>query len=291
MDKVKFIIVVVILFSLILINDYINKLNTVELFDNNYESNLTDENAKSLISSKLYEKNMDAKYQLNRLNVNNDEDILKPISPINNSKKYYSKSDKIKLLDNETTTRVPDENSTQEILNIPTPNTEPEYRYPEFENGEWYENMQNDNSTKVIQTNSKKNMVDRTCRFIGSYEKEPNCPVKYNNYLGASIGSKGSSLICNDEEIENSKASAVASIANGKIENIFITHNGANYKKEPHIRIIGDGTNATAHASIKKGQVTKIIITNPGKDYKSTPIVDITPPDGEVFCHLCCKDF
>lgn len=290
MDKVKFIIAILILFSLLLIIDYINKLNTVELFDNKYGPNWNAEDDESLIASKYSEKNMDANYQLKRLNIDDNPDIRKPIAPITNNKNN-GKYDQLKLLDNETTTRIPDDNSTQEILNIPKPNFKPEYRYPEFENGEWYEEMQNDNSAKVIQNGNKKNIVDRSCKFVGSYDKEPKCPSKYNNYLGATIGSKGSSLICNDEEIENAKASAVASIANGKLENIFITHNGANYKKEPNIRIIGDGTNATAHANIKNGQVTKIIITNPGKDYKSTPIIDITPPEGEVFCHLCCKDF
>lgn len=290
MDKVKFIITVLIMFSLLLIIDYINKLNTVELFDNEYTSNFTVEDDKSLIPNKYSEKNMDANYQLKRLNIDDDPDILKPIAPINNGKNN-SKHDKLKLLDNGTTTRIPDDYSTNEILNIPKPNTSPEYNYPEFENGEWYEDTQNENSAKVIQNGNNKNIVDRSCKFVGSYNKEPKCPNKYSNYLGATIGSKASSLICNDEEIENSKASAVASIANGKLENIFITHNGANYKKEPHIRIIGDGSNATAHANIKNGKVTKIIITNPGKDYQSTPLIDITPPNGEVFCHLCCKDF
>ena len=97
--------------------------------------------------------------------------------------------------------------------------------------------------------------------------------------------------MCNDELIESDQATAVASINNGKLENIFITHPGSNYKNDPNIKIVGDGKNASAQVQIKDGKVFRINVTNSGSSYKSTPILEIDKPEGDVFCHLCCKDF
>ena len=144
---------------------------------------------------------------------------------------------------------------------------------------------------KVQKNIQKKDITNNACKFIGSYTRKAKCPSGYRNYLGASFGTKGNSLMCNDELIESDNATAVASINNGKLQNIFITNPGSNYKSPPTVKIIGDGNNASAQAFIKKGKVVNINVINGGENFKSTPTVEISNSDGEVFCHLCCKNF
>ena len=170
-----------------------------------------------------------------------------------------------------------------------------EYTIDDDENNEqWFEKESNNyKSTNNVQNDNKKinYLSDKACKFIGSYNSKASCPTGYRNYLGATVGAKSTTLICNDEKIESDKATAVGTINNGKLENIFITNHGSNYKHDPVVKILGDGKNATAQATIKKGKVRSITVTNSGSNYQSTPIIEIEPPNGEVFCHLCCKDF
>ena len=155
----------------------------------------------------------------------------------------------------------------------------------------------NERNKKINNQNKPKNNIiinksiaENSCKYISSYNSQPECPANYNMYSGASMGIGDGQLSCNGQIISNKSAEARAILEDGSIKKISITEPGDNYDKKPTISIIGDGKLATANCILKNGKVSKILITNPGKDYSYPPKIEFSKPDGMVYCHLCCQD-
>lgn len=129
------------------------------------------------------------------------------------------------------------------------------------------------------------------CKFMPSYSKYYSCPDKYSSHTGATFGSNGNAgIACNGNSLPVDPAKAYATIRAGRVKGITIIAPGTNYHKPPTIKIRGDGKNAKARASLTKdGRVKSIRVTNPGSGYQTTPKIIISPPDGYVYCHLCCS--
>lgn len=129
------------------------------------------------------------------------------------------------------------------------------------------------------------------CKFLPSYSRHYVCPDKYPNYLGANFGAEsGTGINCNGKKLKANRAKAYAIIKNNKISKIKIIHKGNGYAKSPSVKIYGDGVNAKAKAKInKKGELCGIKIINSGSGYERTPRIKIGKPNGNVYCHLCCR--
>lgn len=315
---IKIIFICIFVASIIYLFTQKERNNNLENFEDAYDKTLTNaagpnwlgetDPDNTLIDYTYFKKNIDAKYMLDRMG--EKADPVLQIAPV--TRPELGRSTQFKYSDVPTpdtnSTRVPDSTSTEYGINIPSPSTNTQFEGPQMnmeyskpitdnevnskvDNDElWFD--KEDNNKKIIETvqnsvKKKQDISQKACKFIGSYDRTPNCPTGYRNFLGASIGAKGTSLMCNDELIESDQATAVASINNGKLENIFITHPGSNYKNDPNIKIVGDGKNASAQVQIKDGKVFRINVTNSGSSYKSTPILEIDKPEGDVFCHLC----
>ena len=161
----------------------------------------------------------------------------------------------------------------------------------------------NSYSNKNIE-NFDSNNKKLQCKYVSSYEKKPTCPSKFKNYSGATFGAKNTELYCNGDIVKNDTAMAESVISNGTIKEIKILNKGNNYIKSPNIKIISKkndvilsnknnfqkkGINAKAEAIIKNNRVEEIIIKNAGSFYYTEPDIIIDPPDGIVYCHLCCN--
>lgn len=94
------------------------------------------------------------------------------------------------------------------------------------------------------------------------------------------------------------QAKAVASIKNGRIDNIHLVDQGLGYKDEPKIMIVGgNGSDALCSAILdidnkdksKRTSIKRIEIKNSGRNYNSTPEVLIENPSSNHKCKLCCK--
>ena len=74
-------------------------------------------------------------------------------------------------------------------------------------------------------------------------------------------------------------ATAVATVASGKVTGITVTAQGYGYTSTPAVTITGGGgTGATAVATIANGQVTAISVTAQGSGYTSVPTVTVAAP-------------
>lgn len=67
----------------------------------------------------------------------------------------------------------------------------------------------------------------------------------------------------------------------GGIEKIDINNQGVGYTKAPIVTIVGDGKDATAIATIAAGRIITITVTNPGFDYTQATVV-ITNASGDT---------
>ena len=94
------------------------------------------------------------------------------------------------------------------------------------------------------------------------------------------------------------QAKALASIKNGRIDNIHLVDPGLGYKDDTKIMIIGgNGSDALCSAILdvdnkdksKRTCINKIEIKNSGRNYNSTPEVVIENPTSNHKCKLCCK--
>ena len=156
-----------------------------------------------------------------------------------------------------------------------------------------------------IENFDSNNSSNLKCKYVSSYEKKPKCPDKFKNYSGATFGARNTELYCNGDIVKNDTAIAESVISNGTIKEIKILNKGNNYIKTPNVKIISKendiiwskknnefqkkGVNARAEAIIKNNRVEEIIIKNAGSFYYTEPEIVIDPPDGMVFCHLCCN--
>ena len=147
MNREKYIIPLLILLGSLILYHYYFESNNLETFENNDESNNIKNNKNTeksdtsgpnwrgetdpdnaLIPYKYMKKNIDAKYQLNRLNEDSEDtpkEIIAPVTEPDSGRNSKFKSSNIKLSNVGHTTRVPDDNSTEEEIKIPHPSTEP----------------------------------------------------------------------------------------------------------------------------------------------------------------------
>ena len=157
-------------------------------------------------------------------------------------------------------------------------------------------NLQKTILDKMGDNKCSKSMVDKPnkppkCKFMPSFSKVYNCPEKYPNHLGGVLGTNiNNGMICNGQRINAQQAKAYCIIRDGKLDKIQLTKKGTHYKKNPKVKIIGSGSNAKARAILDKmGSIKTIKLLNKGQDYHESPKVIIEPPNGEAFCHMCCK--
>ncbi len=139
---------------------------------------------------------------------------------------------------------------------------------------------------QVVKSTNKKPQ----CKFMPSYSESFTCPEKTPDHLGAVFGAKsGSGISCNGKKFSAEKAKAYAVVRNGKIDSIKLIAKGTHYFKPPKVKIIGNGHGAKAKAILDNDTSLKYIrVINPGNGYQSSPKIVIGPPDGYVYCHLCC---
>ena len=74
------------------------------------------------------------------------------------------------------------------------------------------------------------------------------------------------------------QATATATLINGFVVGITVTHGGAGYTEAPAISIEGNGTGAAASAVVENGILTAINVDNTGSGYTNATITIAEPP-------------
>jgi hypothetical protein len=75
------------------------------------------------------------------------------------------------------------------------------------------------------------------------------------------------------------QAQAMATVSNGVVTVITLTHGGSEYVVPPTVAILGGGgIGAVATATITNGAVFQVAVQNPGNNYNSAPTIVIAPP-------------
>ena len=136
------------------------------------------------------------------------------------------------------------------------------------------------------------NPSETKCKFMSSYSQSYTCPETHPNHLGAVFGAKSSSGIkCNGKNIKVNNAKAYPIIRNNKVVEVKLLTGGNNYIKPPKIIIKGNGKGAKAVAIMDKynSSIKRVKLIHNGKGYTETPKVIISKPNGNTYCHLCCK--
>ncbi len=124
------------------------------------------------------------------------------------------------------------------------------------------------------------------CKFLSSSQ----CHPDYPNFSGASIElSEGSNMKC-DNIGDVSPSKAVCTISNGKINGVYIIHQGAGYKSSPKVEVVGGGgKDAILKPVLADGKIKEIKVINPGSGFFETPVLKIESPNSSNGCFLCCK--
>ena len=138
----------------------------------------------------------------------------------------------------------------------------------------------------IDKDNLEKN-VSLQCRFLGTAK----CDPQYPNYSGASIKAAEGMMSCNSPgDGSQEQATAVCSIAGGKIQSVYLLNKGKGYSAVPSVRLVGgNGEGCKLEAVLKNGGLEKIKIVNKGQNYTETPEIEIDKPSLSDTCYLCCK--
>jgi hypothetical protein len=105
-----------------------------------------------------------------------------------------------------------------------------------------------------------------------NYELNFNMPIRKGDF-SVSLSTYPSILVKDANKVDRKVFfEEVPSIASG-IDRVEINNPGINYTSAPTVTIIGDGTGATAVASIAGGRIEKIILTNRGTNYTRSSIL------------------
>lgn len=126
------------------------------------------------------------------------------------------------------------------------------------------------------------------CKFVSSSKSEFTCPKDFPVFTGAELS--GKDIKCGEHKSVFTRASAVATISDGKIIKIQLINKGSGYTTAPSIRVAGSGINSKLKAIVKKGKIVRIKIILPGSKYSSTPEIIIDTPGGSTYCKMCCKN-
>ena len=126
------------------------------------------------------------------------------------------------------------------------------------------------------------------CKFVSSNKSKFTCPKDFPVFTGAELS--GKDITCGEHKSVFTRASAEATISNGKIIRIRLINKGSGYTKAPNIRVVGSGVNSKLKAIVKKGEIVQIKIISQGSKYDSTPEIIIDTPDGSTYCKMCCKN-
>lgn len=257
-------------------------------------------NGNSVLLDKVYKKNVDLEYLDKRtpLNITKLQKILtRQVAPIFNELKGKTEEGiaKVNALPKELTNRIPDENSNDEVYNIPMP------KYDDAQDSGFplpkspKKNKENKNNNKIKKVNNglkktyKSSVLGTQCKFISSFGILAKCPKDYPNETGAHLSSNNGQMLCNGKNPKINRAKGVASIKDGKVNNINIINQGERYTKSPKVHIKGDGKDALAVAKITNGKVVSIELISGGSGYTSTPQIIIDKPSVKLYCNLCCK--
>jgi len=116
----------------------------------------------------------------------------------------------------------------------------------------------------------KRFLVDTT--QTKNYEISLNMPIRKGDFL--SFLSTYPSLTVKDANKVDRQIffEELPSISSG-IDRIIVSNPGINYQTAPTVTIIGDGTGATAIASIAGGRIEKIVLTNKGTNYTRASVI------------------
>jgi hypothetical protein len=138
-------------------------------------------------------------------------------------------------------------------------------------------------SSPVIPTPAPIISSSMKCKFLSSAQ----CHPDYPNFSGASI--EGTNMKC-DNMGDVSPTKAVCTIANGKINGVYIINAGAGYKVAPKVEVIGGGgEGAILNAVLVDGKVKEVKVISSGSGFHETPVLKIESPNSSNGCFLCCK--
>jgi len=256
---------------------------------------------KSLLLDKVFKKNVDLSYFDKRSPMNFTDlqkIVTRQLAPIIDNIKGKSEEGiaKVQALPKEKTNRIPDDESDDENYSIPMP------KYDDAQDkGLPLNKLKKTNKIKKINPKGitptselgkayKPSILGKQCKFISSFGILAKCPTEYPTETGAHLSSNRGQILCNGKSPKIKGAHAVASIKDGKIIEIGVTHQGERYTKSPKVHIRGgDGKDAVAVAKIKNGKVTSIEMVSRGSEYNSTPQIVIDKPNVKLYCNLCCK--
>ena len=126
------------------------------------------------------------------------------------------------------------------------------------------------------------------CKFVSSNKSKFTCPKDFPVFTGAELS--GKDITCGEYKSVFTRASAEATISNGKIIRVRLINKGSGYTKAPNIRVVGSGVNSKLKAIVKKGKIVQIKIISQGSKYSSTPEIVIDSPSGSTYCKMCCRN-
>ena len=105
-----------------------------------------------------------------------------------------------------------------------------------------------------------------------NYEVNFNMPLRKGDFVAALSTYPSVSVKDPNNVTRNVFFEETPSIASG-IERIDVINPGINYTSAPTVTILGDGTGATAVASIAGGRIQKITLTNKGTNYTRASVI------------------